>query len=109
MEPTYAFKNGNVYTISEGKVVASVKESDFIEPVDNLDSDPEVQLPDPPDDLQEDMLADIVECPACGNPGDSSDSFCSKCGEPLGDSGLGSLGEDIGFEDDMLNARMVAK
>lgn len=109
MEPTYAFKNGNVYTISGGKVIASVKESEFEEPQDNFSEDPEIQLPDPPDDLQEDMLADIVTCPACGESADSADSFCSNCGEPLANTGLSGFGDDGGFDTDMMNARMVAK
>lgn len=97
----------------------------FIEPVDNLDeSDNDLDMPDPPDDLQEDLLDDITECEACGEPCENDDSFCSKCGEPLSDSVMKDeedgfkphnhsddldFGEEGGVEDFMMKARPIAK
>lgn len=88
-EPTYIFRDGNVYTLVEGKVVSSVKEADFQEPVVDSQHDPAagdpVEMPPPPADIQGDLSGNGgVPCPGCGNPADPSDKFCPECGSPLG-------------------------
>lgn len=91
----------------------------FMEPAPEPSSeDPEMTMPEIPDDLQEDLLEDVVECPACGETADESDSFCSKCGEPLGETNLGGDDDDLfGHEeagpglgdDESFGARPLAK
>jgi hypothetical protein len=108
--------------IKRSKVARPVGE--LIEPVDNLDeADTDLDMPDPPDDLQEDLLDEVVECPACGETADESDSFCSKCGEPLSDTAvkddfeIGHPKDDYSFDandsddatDLMMSARPLAK
>ena len=87
---------------------------ELMEPVNDSDVESEIPMPDPPDDLQEDMIEDIIECPACGETCEGDDQFCSKCGEPLGESGLADdeefgLGGDEDFGEDMMNARGLGK
>lgn len=107
--------------LAKQKVARPVGE--LIEPVDNLDeADTDLDMPDPPDDLQEDLLDEVVECPACGETADESDSFCSKCGEPLSDTAvkddfeIGHPKDDYNFDandddatDLMMSARPLAK
>lgn len=87
-EPTYIFRDGQVFTMVEGKVVASVKEADFQEPV--IDSEQQgtgepVEMPPPPPDIQGDLAGGGgVPCSSCGAQGDPSDQFCSQCGAALG-------------------------
>ena len=117
LQVTMAY-NGDFHT---SKVARPVGE--LIEPVDNLDeADTDLDMPDPPDDLQEDLLDEVVECPACGETADESDSFCSKCGEPLSDTAvkddfeIGHPKDDYNFDandddatDLMMSARPLAK
>jgi hypothetical protein len=91
----------------------------FMEPAPEPSSEePEMTMPEIPDDLQEDLLEDVIECPACGESADESDSFCSKCGEPLSETGLGGDDDDLfgsedaglGLDDDeSFGARSLAK
>lgn len=114
--------HGDDEEAKESKVARPVEQ--FVEPVDNMEeADEDLDMPEPPDDLQEDLLSDIKECDACGEPCEDDDSFCSKCGEPLSDSvvkdeeelGIGHHHNDeFGFEKDdaedfMMSARPIAK
>jgi hypothetical protein len=85
-EPTYIFKDGHVYTMVDGQVVASVKEADF--GVENdpgfteeqalaQSGGPEVEMPQAPADIAP------MPCPSCGQPSSAGDSFCPSCGQPL--------------------------
>jgi hypothetical protein len=81
-EPTYIFKDDNVYTVVEGKVVAKVKESDFEgQPGGHQIADPQV-MPEVPHELQDD-LSDAIPCPACGAQTSPGDQFCPQCGQPI--------------------------
>jgi hypothetical protein len=89
----------------------------FMEPAPEPSSEePDMTMPEIPDDLQEDLLADVIECPACGETADESDSFCSKCGEPLSETGLSGEendlfgDEEIGLDEEgSFGARPLAK
>ncbi len=83
-DPTYIFQDGNVYTLVEGKVLASVKEADFSDhPVGGHPIENQVEMPDVPVDLHDDLGVDGAPCPGCGAPGNPGDAFCPQCGTPL--------------------------
>lgn len=79
-EPTYIFKDGHVYTMVGGQIVASVKESEF-EP--GQTGGPEVEMPEMPDELSEEMGIGGNACPTCGSPVNPHDAFCRNCGTAL--------------------------
>lgn len=84
VEPTYIFKDGDVYTMVDGQVVASVKEAEF-DPT-ALGGQPipgEVQMPEAPAEIAPEA------CPTCGQPTSAGDQFCPTCGSPLQGEGGG--------------------
>lgn len=83
-EPTYIFQDGNVFTMVDGTVVASVKESDFDPTTAPGGPIPgEVEMPEAPEDLQG------IPCPACGQHTEPQDQFCPNCGTELQGEGGG--------------------
>ena len=53
---TYIFDNGNVYTMVDGKVTSSVKESEFEESnPKNKEKVHKTKMPDPPKDIEDDL------------------------------------------------------
>lgn len=88
-EPTYIFRDGNVYTMEDEKIVASVKEADFEDP-QGQGGHPvpgEVEMPEPPVDASQ-------HCPGCGREAGIGDKFCPNCGTPLSE-GSGESGLDV--------------
>jgi hypothetical protein len=82
-EPTYIFRDGKVYTMVDGKVVSSVKESEFGDPPADYNGGhsipSDIEMPPPPDDLGAALGPDGV-CPNCGQPGVAGEA-CPQCGE----------------------------
>lgn len=102
-EPTYIFEDGKVYTMVDGKVVASVKEAEFDPTAQGGPSQGghqipgEVQMPEAPADLQG------IPCPGCGQPTEPQDLFCPSCGTSLqGESGGPELGGRPGYDGENL-------
>lgn len=95
-EPTYIFEDGKVYTMVDGRVVASVKEAEFDPtaqggPLQGGHQIPgEVQMPEAPADLQG------IPCPGCGQPTEPQDAFCPSCGTPLTEGGGPELDQGMG-------------
>lgn len=89
-EPTYIFKDGHVYTMVEGQVVASVKESEF-EP--GQTGGPEVEMPEAPAGVHEEERT----CPNCLNEEGPDARFCSHCGANLEDGSGAVEGPDEGW------------
>jgi hypothetical protein len=84
MEPTYVFEEGQVYTLSNGKVIAAVPEGEF-----DAQGQGPVEMPPPPPDIQDDLAGGGVDsCPSCGAPNQPGDHFCAQCGQPV-DQGQG--------------------
>lgn len=79
-DPTYIFKDDHVYTMVDGKVVASAKEADF-DPSLEAPGGPEVEMPEAPEDIAPGT------CLECGGPLSAGDSFCPSCGIPIGPEG----------------------
>lgn len=83
-EPTYIFKDGHVYTMVDGRVVASVKEAEFDPTAQGGQPIPgEVQMPEAPAEIAPEA------CPTCGQPTSAGDQFCPSCGSPLQGEGGG--------------------
>lgn len=110
-EPTYIFQNGNVYTLVDGRVVSSVKEADFADPaVGGHPIHGEVQMPDAPGGIQDDLGSDGVPCPTCGSPTSAHDQYCPQCGSPIADSGAGQFPQgDAGAGGIVPSGQMIAK
>lgn len=82
-QPTYIFKNGSVYTVVGGKVVAAVPEGDF-DPQphgDHMDQ----PMPNPPADVQQDLGLE-QPCAQCGSH-NCQDGTCLDCGAPCAPAG----------------------
>lgn len=87
-EPTYIFKDDHVYTIVNGQVVSSVKESDF-----NPGAEGGVEMPEAPESVQG------PACPGCGLPTEPQDAYCPRCGTPLqGEGGGPEMGNQMGMD-----------
>lgn len=82
-EPTYIFKDGHVYTMVDGQIVASAKEADF-QPAGQPIEGP-VQMPEPPADVAEELGAEGQPCPTCGQPVALGEPVCPHCGSPVGE------------------------
>lgn len=80
-EPTYIFEDGNVYTMVDGKVVSSVREADFDPAGHPIEG--EVQMPNPPADVQEELNQEGSPCPTCGGPVNLGEEACPHCGSPI--------------------------
>lgn len=89
-EPTYIFKDGHVYTMTDGQVVASVKESDF-EPAQG-EGGPELPMPEAPEEVMNEQT-----CPNCLNEEGPEARFCSACGANLADGSGAVEGPDEGW------------
>lgn len=96
-DPTYIFEDGKVYTMVDGRVVASVKEAEFDPtaqggpPQGGHQIPGEVQMPEAPADLQG------IPCPGCGQPTEPQDAFCPSCGTSLqGEGGGPEFAEQMG-------------
>ena len=92
-EPTYIFRDGNVYTMVDGKVTASVKEAEFGEPHGGHPIEGEVTMPPAPEDVSDESV-----CPQCGWGINPQDKFCKQCGSPL-DQGINEVGDTYTGED----------
>lgn len=85
-DPTYIFKDGHVYTMVEGQVVASVKEAEFepgAEAAPQAAPEGGIEMPEAPSDIQG------PPCPGCGMPTEPMDQYCPNCGTPLAGEGGG--------------------
>jgi hypothetical protein len=101
-EPTtYIFKDDHVYTMVNGQVVSSVKESEF-EP--GAGGEGGVEMPEAPADVQG------PPCPGCGMPTEPQDQYCPQCGTPLqGEGGGPEMGNQMGTEQPQpVGGQMVA-
>lgn len=81
-DPTYIFEDGNVYTMVDGQVVASVKEADF-----DPNSHPineEVEMPPVPSGIEQEPEGDM--CPNCHAIAPFGEHVCPNCGSEIPDS-----------------------
>lgn len=86
-EPTYIFRNGKVYAMVDGTIVASVKESEFSENAfggldfadDSHPIQGEVEMPPPPSGIAANLM-----CPNCGHEGE--EEVCPQCGEMMSEA-----------------------
>lgn len=82
-EPTYIFKDGHVYTMVDGQVVASAKEAEFnpAEAEGGPQQPGEIEMPEAPAEIAPEP------CPTCGQPTSAGDQYCPSCGTALDGSG----------------------
>lgn len=90
---TYIFKEGNVYTMVDGAIESVVKEADFQPAGHPIDG--EVQMPEPPAGLAEELGAEGEPCPGCGQPVAPGEPACQHCGTPAGGGGFGGFNEQF--------------
>lgn len=115
-DPTYIFRDGNVYTLVDGKVVSSVKEADFSDHSGGHPIDGQVEMPAPPAGIAGELQGEAAACPSCGSSTSPGDVFCPQCGTPLGE-GAGGIDQDdpyagLGFTEqspEPVHAQPIAK